>query len=80
MADGCGACRRCLPACPTGALVAPGVLDARRCLAHLVQAPGSFPREFRVALGDDQGSVVEQVRKDLPVIGRGPTVGAPDQG
>ncbi|MCU1461371.1 MAG: tRNA epoxyqueuosine(34) reductase QueG [Acidimicrobiales bacterium] len=52
MADGCGACRRCLPACPTGALVAPGVLDARRCLAHLVQAPGPFPREFRVALGD----------------------------
>ena len=52
MEDGCGSCRRCLPACPTGALVAPGVLDARRCLAHLVQAPGPFPREQRVALGD----------------------------
>ena len=50
--DGCGACTRCLTACPTGALVAPGVLDARRCLAHLVQAPGSFPVEFRRALGD----------------------------
>jgi epoxyqueuosine reductase len=50
--DGCGPCRRCLPACPTGALVAPGVLDARRCLAALVQAPGSFPVEFRPALGD----------------------------
>jgi epoxyqueuosine reductase len=50
--DGCGSCQRCLPACPTGALVAGGVLDARRCLAHLVQAPGSFPVEFRVALGD----------------------------
>jgi epoxyqueuosine reductase len=49
--DGCGACRRCLPACPTGALVAPGVLDARRCLAWLVQAPGVFPAEYRVALG-----------------------------
>ncbi|MDQ1392310.1 MAG: epoxyqueuosine reductase [Acidimicrobiaceae bacterium] len=49
--DGCGACRRCLPACPTGALVAPGVLDARRCLAWLVQAPGVFPVEYRVALG-----------------------------
>ena len=52
VADGCGACERCLPACPTGALVAPGVLDARRCLAWLVQAPGVFPVEYRVALGD----------------------------
>ena len=52
VADGCGACRRCLPACPTGALVAPGVLDARRCLAWLVQAPGVFPLEYRAALGD----------------------------
>src|SRR3954447_16452786 len=52
VADGCGACARCLPACPTGALVAPGVLDARRCVAHLVQAPGDFPLEFREALGD----------------------------
>jgi epoxyqueuosine reductase len=52
VADGCGACTRCLPACPTGALVAPGVLDARRCLAHLLQAPGDFPVEFREALGD----------------------------
>src|SRR5205807_8136934 len=50
--EGCGSCARCLPACPTGALVAPGVLDARRCLAHLVQAPGAFPVEFREALGD----------------------------
>jgi len=50
-ADGCGACRRCLPGCPTGALIAPGVLDARRCLAWLVQAPGMFPTEHRVALG-----------------------------
>ncbi len=52
LGDGCGACRRCLPACPTGALVAPGVLDARRCLAWLLQAPGPFPFEYRAALGD----------------------------
>jgi epoxyqueuosine reductase len=50
--DGCGACRRCLDACPTGAIVEPGVVDARRCLAWLVQAEGPFPREHRVALGD----------------------------
>jgi epoxyqueuosine reductase len=49
--DGCGACTKCMTACPTGALVAPGVLDARRCLAWLLQATGSFPREFREALG-----------------------------
>jgi epoxyqueuosine reductase len=50
--DGCGSCRRCLDGCPTGAIVQPGVVDARRCLAWLVQAPGTFPAEFRVALGD----------------------------
>jgi epoxyqueuosine reductase len=51
-AEGCGTCRRCMVACPTGALVADGVLDARRCLAWLVQAPGTFPVEFRQALGN----------------------------
>ncbi len=51
-ADGCGACRRCQTACPTGALDTAGVLDANRCLAWLVQAPGVFPPEHRVALGD----------------------------
>jgi epoxyqueuosine reductase len=50
-AEGCGSCQRCRTACPTGALVADGVLDAGRCLAWLVQAPGTFPPEFRQALG-----------------------------
>jgi epoxyqueuosine reductase len=50
--DGCGSCGRCLDACPTAAIVAPGVVDARRCLAWLVQRRGSFPLEFRSALGD----------------------------
>jgi epoxyqueuosine reductase len=50
VSDGCGSCRRCLGACPTGALVAPGVLDARKCLAWLLQATGVFPFEYRVAL------------------------------
>lgn len=49
--DGCGSCTRCITACPTGAIVAPGVLDARRCLAWLLEAPGSFPVEHRPALG-----------------------------
>lgn len=50
--DGCGSCQRCLDGCPTQAIIAPGVLDARRCLAWLLQAQGEFPREFRMALGD----------------------------
>lgn len=49
--DGCGTCVRCIDACPTAAIVAPGVVDARRCLAWLVQAKGTFPLEHREALG-----------------------------
>jgi len=48
----CGTCQACLPACPTGALIEPGVLDARRCLAAIAQAPGWIPGEFRQAMGD----------------------------
>lgn len=50
--EGCGTCSRCLDACPTGALVSPGVLDSRKCLAWLVQAPGTFPVSYRKALGN----------------------------
>lgn len=50
--DGCGSCRRCLDGCPTGAIIAPGVVDGNRCLAWLLQRPGSFPRQYREALGD----------------------------
>ena len=50
--DGCGACRRCIDNCPTEAIVAPGVIDANKCLAWLLQKPGVFDRNFRVALGD----------------------------
>jgi len=50
--DGCGTCERCRPACPTGAIVAPGTVDARRCLSWSLQVTGPFPRDQRVALGD----------------------------
>ena len=49
---GCGTCSRCIPACPTEAITAPGVLDANKCLAWLLQSEGQFPIEFREALGD----------------------------
>jgi epoxyqueuosine reductase len=52
VADLCGTCTRCLDGCPTGAITAPGVVDARRCLSWLLQAEGPFPREHRVALAD----------------------------
>jgi len=51
VSPGCGPCRRCLDGCPTGAIVASGVVDARRCLAWLLQQEGDFPQEFRVPLG-----------------------------
>ncbi len=52
VADGCGTCRKCLDGCPTGAIVAPGVIDGRRCLSWILQKPGSIPDEFRAAVGD----------------------------
>ncbi|MEJ7721265.1 MAG: 4Fe-4S double cluster binding domain-containing protein [Ilumatobacteraceae bacterium] len=51
-AAGCGSCRRCIDACPTGAIVADGVIDANRCLAWLLQRGGDLPVEYRVAVGD----------------------------
>ena len=50
--DGCGSCRRCIDECPTGAIVAPGVIDANRCLSWVLQKPGSVPAEYREAIGD----------------------------
>lgn len=50
--DGCGPCRHCIDACPTGAIVEPGVIDASRCLSWLAQKPGRFDPRYREALGD----------------------------
>lgn len=50
--DGCGSCTACIDGCPTDAIVAPGVLDARRCIAWLVQAAEPIPHEYREAVED----------------------------
>lgn len=50
--DGCGSCTKCLDACPTGALVQDGQLNAQRCLAFLTQTKDFMPDEFRPKIGN----------------------------
>jgi epoxyqueuosine reductase len=50
--DRCGTCTRCITACPTQAIVAPGKLDARLCISYLtIEKRGEIPDQLRSGMG-----------------------------
>ena len=73
LAKNCGTCVLCIDACPTGAIVAPYVVDNTRCISFLtIELRGSIPRDMRPLVGDwvfgcDICQEVCPVNRDAPL-------------
>lgn len=69
----CGSCVACITSCPTGAIVAPYVVDGRRCISYLtIELKGAIPEEFRSLIGNriygcDDCQLVCPVNRNAPL-------------
>lgn len=69
----CGGCVACITSCPTGAIVAPYVVDGRRCISYLtIELKGAIPEEFRPLIGNriygcDDCQLVCPVNRNAPL-------------